>query len=334
MSLDQDLLETDNYPLVSYALHTGKLEFTSLVENLVKSFLICNTYPNIELILIESAGNESVRNWFSSLDFDTYFSNFDGSLTTIKKSPQVSIKKELLFLDYRKTDNWHVCYMESFKASVRSATGKYFLFTAEDSQFIAQGNMLSDYITLLKHLGEDHTLLHLLAQPARKFHKPTNRYTGPYVTGRINYFTPQIKKPEHQLFVKKSLLESWGEMKKQTNDDNGRFLKDFQAKMEEHGVSRIYPAISIGTWINNSEREFFINVIRQETLKSPDFVLFNIHSIDALYSLFCRFKMTTPITVEDLLKQWQCQLRIRLWYWWHLTKCRIGEILFFIKAHI
>ena len=40
--------------LVTVAIHTGKEEYAPLLQNLLKSFLICNEYPNIELIIVES----------------------------------------------------------------------------------------------------------------------------------------------------------------------------------------------------------------------------------------------------------------------------------------
>ena len=44
---------------------------------LLKSFLICNEYPNVELILIESAQNQPIREWFKSIDFESNFQNFE-----------------------------------------------------------------------------------------------------------------------------------------------------------------------------------------------------------------------------------------------------------------
>ena len=82
-------------PKVSIAVHSGKEEYTPLLENLFKSFLVCNQYPEIELILLETAGNSRVRDWFKNLDFDNFFVNFDGDKTTIEKCPEVKIKKSI-----------------------------------------------------------------------------------------------------------------------------------------------------------------------------------------------------------------------------------------------
>ena len=51
-------------PLVTIALHTGIERNTPLVENFIKSFLTCNRYPNVELMLIESGNSVAVREWF------------------------------------------------------------------------------------------------------------------------------------------------------------------------------------------------------------------------------------------------------------------------------
>ena len=88
-------MKTEN--MITLAVHSGKKEYVPLLENLFKSFLICNSYPSIEVILLETAGNKEVREWFSSINFSDFFSNFDGQKTSIKKQNGVSIKKTLLF---------------------------------------------------------------------------------------------------------------------------------------------------------------------------------------------------------------------------------------------
>ena len=77
--------------VVSIAIHSGKVEYIPLLQNLIKSFLVCNEYPNIELILIESAGNNNIRKWFSEIDFQHNFVNFDQTPTSLIKHSKTSI---------------------------------------------------------------------------------------------------------------------------------------------------------------------------------------------------------------------------------------------------
>ena len=58
----------------------GKLSF---FENLLKSFLVCNLYPNIEIIIVETAVIK-IRNWLKKIDFNKKFINFNGIITNIK----------------------------------------------------------------------------------------------------------------------------------------------------------------------------------------------------------------------------------------------------------
>ena len=99
--------------LVTIAIHNGKKEYCPLLENLLKSFLICNEYPNIELLLVESGGNEDVRKWLTSIDFDSNYTNFDGTTTDIVRNKDVNIAKKLLFKNFDPEVHWSFCYMNS-----------------------------------------------------------------------------------------------------------------------------------------------------------------------------------------------------------------------------
>ena len=80
------------HPTFSLAIHSGKIDYVPLLENLLKSFLICNEYPNVELILIESAQNQPIREWFKSIDFESNFQNFDGKITGVRANKRSKIK--------------------------------------------------------------------------------------------------------------------------------------------------------------------------------------------------------------------------------------------------
>ena len=45
-------------PKLSIAVHSGVFKFWPLLQNLLKSFVVCNEYPNIEIMLVESGGNK------------------------------------------------------------------------------------------------------------------------------------------------------------------------------------------------------------------------------------------------------------------------------------
>ena len=52
---------------VTVCLHTGKYEYVYLLQNAIKSFILGNSYPNIELMIIETGKNSNVRKWIENL---------------------------------------------------------------------------------------------------------------------------------------------------------------------------------------------------------------------------------------------------------------------------
>ena len=55
------------------------------LQNFLKSFLICNTYSNIDLCVFETSGDKDIRKWLKKINLNNYFINFEGSVTQIKK---------------------------------------------------------------------------------------------------------------------------------------------------------------------------------------------------------------------------------------------------------
>ena len=57
-------------PKLSIAVHSGVFEYWPQLQNLLKSFVACNEYPNVEIILVESGGNKKIRDWFEEINFN------------------------------------------------------------------------------------------------------------------------------------------------------------------------------------------------------------------------------------------------------------------------
>ncbi len=199
--------------LVTIAVHFGRRDNYPLLENLLKSFLVCNEYPNIELMLIESGGDGGIREWLSSLEFSEAFVNFCGSRSSITKDPRVSVSKETLFLDFAEQDPWFYCYLESYKRAIKEASGKYFVFFAEDNQFILKGDVISDYIEILRLHGEDRTIVTFCAQQERKYYKHNNRFGKPVELKRNLYaFRPVERKGDPFALCSRAIHETIGEL--------------------------------------------------------------------------------------------------------------------------
>ena len=74
-----------NLNKLTISLHFGKKENYVFLQNFLKSFLICNKYPKIQIIITETSGDKNIRRWLKSINFNKSFVNFDGSKTNIKK---------------------------------------------------------------------------------------------------------------------------------------------------------------------------------------------------------------------------------------------------------
>ena len=56
-----------------------------------KSFLICNTYPNI-VFLTETSGDKEIRKWLKNLNLNNNFINFEGTKTSKNKNTKTKLK--------------------------------------------------------------------------------------------------------------------------------------------------------------------------------------------------------------------------------------------------
>jgi tRNA G10 N-methylase Trm11 len=167
------MLEKD---LVTIALHSGKKEYYPLIENFLKSMLKCIEYPRIEIMLIESAGNQEIRSWFERIDFDSNFVNFLGSRSSIKKDSCVEIIKTVKFYDFPAEYEWFECFTQSIQQAINECKGEYFCFFAEDNQFTVKGDVLSDYIKIMEKENNFKSFVHFFAQQKYKLYKKNNYF--------------------------------------------------------------------------------------------------------------------------------------------------------------
>ena len=286
--------------LVTIAIHTGKREYYYLLENLLKSFLVCNEYPNIELLLIESGGNNDIRKWLSLLNFDKEFVNFNGDITDIKKNKGVRIVKTLLFKDFDSKAHWSYCYMNSMMESIKVAKGEYFVFLAEDNQFTLKGDVISDYILALDNYGSNKTILEFCSLQQYKHLKKNNLFEGPYLlNNKVIVYKPFIMKWSPFSFCKKTIYDDVGEMVNSTIENQHSTIDDYSEKCKNLNFERLYPAAPIGMWFNNSNRDYIIKTIREQTKNNPNFILYRLHKRDSVYEHVK--KLTCPLSTENYM---------------------------------
>lgn len=261
-------------PLVTICLHTGKLQNYPLVENFIKSFLVCNFYENIEFMLIESSGNEKLRDWFKSLDFEDYFVNFSGVKSNIKKRENISILKTLGFYDFPGTDIWFECYTKSIQKAINDASGKYFCFFAEDNQFTIKGNIIDDYIKIL----ESHnfkSFVHFFGQQKYKLFKENNYFDKtPKIVDGIRYFKPRHKWDFWSLTLKEN-YNIIGPLEESTVEKPHNTIQEYSQRTENKGFVRVYPHIPHGIWFHNNDNDQIISKIIKNK-NDPNYIHFNI----------------------------------------------------------
>ncbi len=259
---------------VSIAIHTGKIDYVPLLENLLKSILYCNRYPDLEIILIESAGIGQVRSWFEKINFNDNFVNFDGTKTNIKKDDCVQITKNLLFLNYPDDLPWYTCYQDATREGLRVSTGQYFAFIAEDNQFAFIGDILSDYIKVIEHEGEDKTMVSLSTLQQYKHTKKNNRSGPIQELGDINYFVTEYTKWDPNLLCSKKVYERLGPLTLSDPEDPHRSINYLSERARNLEMKRVFMAISQNIWCAESNKPKNIEVIKSKTEKNSEFLLF------------------------------------------------------------
>jgi hypothetical protein len=271
------------YPLVSVAIHTGKYEFYPMLQNILKSFLVSNTYPNIELILVESGQNEKIREWFRNLDLYN-FTNLDGSKSSIRPNQGVNITKKLVFPDFEEPNTFfsEKCapFIQSFEIALNESSGESYTYLAEDNQFIAKGNLIGDLIKILKNKGEDNHMVYFHTMQMYKYRKNNNRFRGPLLADGIRYFDLAEVKWDQTMLCSKKIYERLGPIK-DWNLPHG--VNEYYAKTaNELNIKRIYPLVYPTMWFHNDHRDEIIKTISEGTASDPDYILFKIHEYDDL----------------------------------------------------
>ena len=284
---------------VSIAFHNGKVEFIPLLQNLIKSFLVCNEYSNVELILIESAGNKDVRDWFSRIDFDKNFVNFDGTTTSIIKNSKTNIEKTCLFLDFSDDVPWYVCYMSSLEAASKKAAGEYFVFLAEDNQFICKGNVIQDYVTLLENVGKESNMINFTAMQNYKYFKDNNSYSQYQEVENILYFPVHNTKWDPTYLCHRSIYEQLGDFVLGDQDDPHATINNFINKSKDLGFKRLYKAIPPSIWFHNETRAEYIEQINKNTLSDPNYILFTVCDLDEMHSRYTHLRHR-PLGTDDM----------------------------------
>lgn len=293
--------------IVTIAIHTGLKKWLPLLENSLKSFLICNTYPNVEIMIIESGQNQDVRDWLKNLDFYSYV-NFDGTKTTIKPHQSVKIQKTLLFPNFEDPQSGifskkSAPYIQSLELAFQKAQGKYFTYMAEDHQFIPVGDVISNYIKILETLGADSHIIPFLTTQRYKLAKKNNAFQGPFEIKSENkkdilYFEATHLKWEQYMFCKTDLYKRLGPIKdwEKPHGVNNYYTE----KCRDLSIKRLLPAIPACCWFPDNKKEEYVKTLKEKSENNPDFVLFKTWKLDNILGEYeKKLDQLIPMTSES-----------------------------------
>jgi hypothetical protein len=286
--------------LVTLALHFGKIDYLPLAENFLKSLLMCVTYTNIELMLVETGENRTVRKWFEDLDFSTNFITHAGIKTDIVCNPGCNIQKSLVFLDPEPQDEWYMSFSKGIAEAIKQARGEYFVILAEDNQFNVKGPIIQSYIDVLELKENEKSFVHFMTQHQYKYHKNNNRHKGPFENNGFKYF--QVEKTKE--------CTKWcpfGLTKLKNYDLLGGFpipklnepsnIPQITLSQKAHSLkmSRLYPLVSHGVWFHNNDRRKFVENILEKSRVNPNYVLYPIHD----YNEIKKVVISQPLSTDN-----------------------------------
>ena len=195
--------------------------------------------------------------------------------TNIKKDEGVQITKNLLFLDYPDDLPWYTCYQDANREGLRVSTGQYYAFIAEDNQFAMIGDVLSDYIKVIEHEGENNTMVSLSTLQQYKHTKKNNRSGPVQELDDINYFVTEYTKWDSSLLCSKKVYERLGPFTLNDPENPHRSTDYLSERARKVGLKRVFMAVSQNIWCAESNKPKNIEVIKSKTEKNPEFLLFN-----------------------------------------------------------
>ena len=313
---------------LTISIHFGKKDNYPFLENFLKSFLICNTYPNIRIIITETGGDLEVRNWLKKIDFKKNFINFDGTKTNIKKRKNTNPVLKLVFHKKIHRGSFWVPYMKSFNdtAYEKDNLSNYFVFFVEDCQFFIKGNLISKIIKSLDRIGSIDNHIGLCIWTSYRFKKFNNRIKKiNKVTKNYSLFQTAEIKGDIFSIMSRRLLKKTGKIVTQKDGEKYRHhaIMDLTKRFSKHNVKRFYPSIAPIVTLDNDYHDYFREKIIKETKKNPDYVLCNIISEKEYHNKFKSSKLKL-VTAEDIYKinPWSNFLKSRF-----ATKKRIDKLL-------
>ena len=291
---------------LTICLHFGKSDNYPFLQNFLKSFLICNAYPNIELIITETGGDIKIRNWLKKINFNKNFVNFDGSLTNIKKKIKTYPKLKLVFHKKIHKGKFWVPYMKSFidAAYAKDSLDNFFVFFVEDCQFFIKGDTISSFINTLRKIGEDKNHISFCIWTKYRYEKPNNKIKKTLkINKNFSLFLTEEVKGDIFSIISRKILKKIGRIRTQRDGEKYRHdsIVHFCDKFIEHDIKRYYPSIAPIVTLENDYHDYFRKIIIEETKKNPDYILCKILTKKKYNNIFTKSDLKI-VTADEIYK--------------------------------
>ena len=197
---------------------------------------------------------------------------------------------------------WYVCYMSALQNAQRNAVGEYFVFLAEDNQFICRGNIIQNCISVLKKMGKSSHMINFTGMQNYKYFKENNHFEDAEYASDVKYFPIINTKWDPTYLCHKSLYQQLGEFKLGNEADPHATINNFIKKSKELEHKRSYIHIPVAIWFHNDHRDKYIHLINKNTRLDPDYILFNMRHYTELSDKANRL-FSRPLGTDDMFDE-------------------------------
>lgn len=276
-------------PLVSFHLNSFNQLF--LLKNVLKSFAVCNEYPNVEWIVADYGSKDGSREFIEEYARKSNFLVkyiFDDEKEYFEQVKKRGIPIESKWARF-------TAMMGKYRNEIFEITqGEYIFDAGNDHQFIRRGNWLEEIFEIFKHreakIGWDDIACIVPCGYYRwRLDKPNNARCPVENDESVPYYVAKEKPYVAYSVVKKSFRDKLGkffdpidlkpdtpQMKMWAREDLGIFAEaSYQQRCQEMGLKRIfmkYPiSISFENFLHQTlkmkDKEFIIPLWTLEEMK-------------------------------------------------------------------
>ena len=222
-------------PLVTVHI-TSYNRFLQL-KSLVESFVQCNEYENVEMIIVDNGSTDyRLLDYYQKLDLPFPFR-----------------------LIRNETNDYPRCIWRAKNQARAAAKGKYFLDIPDDHQFVRKGNWIGECLDIYASLNKVGCIV-LYAYPIFRWTKPNNRLHRESSFNDVPFYISHFKGYVDYNFMSRKVYEEVGPFLDTGYDNRVVPEPDYMRRCTALGLRRLflkYPAsVPIPDYLNDRLIEF------------------------------------------------------------------------------